>query len=171
MAGRRVVSRGTSRKLVWARTNVTLQPLGGLHAGVDLLDTFRSQGGSSLGATVTRVRGAFSYTPGGVALVNSALMGLYVDSVGLAPTDVADPFTVTGEDWMAWNYIPVVPLGATLGTNTPDVDPVNSWELDVRSQRKVEELQQTLYFVLHNFGGAADQFSITGSVSVLLRLP
>lgn len=171
MAGRRVVSRGTTRKLVWARTNLTWSPLGGAHASNDLLATFRTQGGSTLGATVTRVRGTFAYTSGGVGLVNSAIVGMYVDTVGLTAAGTADPFSATGEDWMQYDMIPVVPVGATLGTNTPAVDPISAWAVDVRSQRKVEELQQTLYMCVHNLGAAADQFTITGSISVLLRLP
>jgi hypothetical protein len=96
---------------------------------------------------------------------------MYVDTVGLTGTQPADPFSATGEDWMQYDMIPVTPVGSTLGTGTPAVDPICAWSVDVRSQRKVEELQQTLYMVMHNLAGATDTFVLTGSVSVLLRLP
>lgn len=169
MPARRPVSRGTSRKLVWARTSVSLQPLGGTAASVDLLTSFRSLGGSTLGATVTRVRGSFSFTTGGVTPANSAIVGMLVETS--TSTDVPDPFVDVGADWLQWEHLPVAPINGSNGTNTPAVDPVYGWAVDVRSQRKMEELQQTLFLSVHNLGPGGDQIILAGYVSVLLRLP
>lgn len=158
-------SRGRQRKFVWDRTLGTIAPP---NTGVDLLAPFRAQPGAThLGATIMRVRGFIipseAFT-GGAAVGN---VGLRIDNWNEDPAEVANqPVLQPDADWMFWGPWNVGIRTAFLEATWNQQASV--WSVDVKSNRKLEELNQTLWL----FGdqtGAADR-TYTYNLSIGMKL-
>jgi len=152
------------RKLIWAR-HITENAAMTNPQQIDLLDEFRTVNGGAqpIGSTVTRV--VISYAQARVAASAVAGSGVIVGLI-VAPTIAAQvplPVTQPHEDWMYWKYLRYWDAGRASQGQA-------AWDFDVRSQRKMAELGQTLWFVAQAQPFVAtDTFSL--AASVLLRLP
>lgn len=170
------------RKLIWARSLDLYQPPAALPAAgtaVDLLAQFRADGGSTLGCTVTRIRMDLSYqisNPGAVNLTSQDMLavGIIVDQLQANQAEVPRPGVEEHADWMYWrrrayttNDFSAVPYG----TGTAPVYLMTE-QIDVKSQRKLEELGETLWCVLDpSYSTGAPIVGVNVNCSVLLRLP
>lgn len=163
--------------MVWARTGGDLTPPAAGTA-VDLLETFRADGGTTIGATVTRTRLSLSLNWGGLVAdqtINRLVMGVLVDQRDQPESQVPRPAVELHADWMHWAPYPAVPEYSALtypGVETPDpVGLLTSLMIDVKSQRKCEELGDTLWAVFDPTFAGVTELNITWSASVLLKLP
>jgi len=169
---RMVSSRTTTRKrrFTWARTidtSPTLVPTDAL----DLLDDYRTSLGllaNLPGTTVVRLIGDLQveYEPTTVFDATSGIVfGVYVDTLG---STAAIPAAFPGEDWIWWQFWPVsYGFDAVGGTNT---DRIFSIHVDARAARKLEEIQQTLFFVWSVLG-PVDTATMQSAWSVGLKQP
>ena len=115
-----------------------------------------------LGTTVTRVRGFGNAHVTGATDPPSdlgILWGLIVDSRRHTAAEVPSPETEEHADWMQWRWQPL--------NNTPVWD----WEVDVKSQRKMEELEETLWLTWSPTGAGLGIDGVTWILSILLKLP
>lgn len=178
------------RKLIWARMSPAISTLTNLNTGVggaiesqDLLQSFRSQAGTTrgpVGLTVMRVRMKFYFNTGTAAADvlagNLIYYGLRVmDFNELVRQETAEtfdqgPITDAHSDWMAWGAIPVK---ATNFNSAGSTTLVSGWEeVDVKSMRKIDELGQTLGLVLQGTNATVSSYgTVHASTSVLLALP
>jgi hypothetical protein len=170
---RRMAHRGGTfprpRSTTWARAvNVTAQGANGNYSTLDLLGPFKTSGGQQQGVTVTRIHLDFIVTSA-VAASDSFSWGILKGQdadVGLniagAPTPVTHPY----EDWMMWRT-----EVACAGVNTQYWELSNHLCMDIKSQRRLEELQETLNLVILRNSVAAASLATTVVTSVLLKLP
>lgn len=165
------------RKLVWARQTASGAPTTiatGQAAVFDLLATFRAANGGAvpLGSTVTRVRIDMATEYVNInGLVGCLTTGLIVDqalSAANPSTEVPEPDSEPHADWMYWRSFFRLPAGD--GDLVGTASAVNvTYEIDVRSQRKMEELGESLFWVVKNSTAASHLVQV--SASVLLKLP
>lgn len=152
-----------SRKFIWARRTYTNQVLVAGVNWLNLLDQFEAEYGAQLlGATVMRIRGTLAFEAAVTAPVLSGA-GILVST----DEDISDgvdegPVNEPHKDWMA--YQPIILSNVSAAANRFD------WELDVKSNRRMEELGQGLALVVDN-GIAATTIDMTGAVSVGVKLP
>lgn len=158
-----------SRKFVWARRTLNNQPTPADQPfWLNILDQFETEYGAQLlGATVMRIRGKIMFITPEVTNVNFAMAaGIIVDSDENIADGVDDgPWHAPHKDWMA--YEPVIFSGQ---------DPTFQnyvWDIDVKSNRKIEELGQGLALVFDNrsTGETGSIVDMAGVVSVGLKLP
>ena len=138
---------GPRRKLVWATLNTAPTITANGHVVLEMLGNLRVAGASVLGATVMRTHlscGLFW-----AATTEFYQVGLIVGRLEDVGTTVLDPNTNPGEDWMFNQQVFAHASGAT-------VDAASWAAFDVRSKRKMEELDQTYLLSLH-FTGAANK--------------
>lgn len=163
----------TRRKLIWARQpavdgNI---PVGGT-TQVDLLANFETLYGAQLiGCTVMRIRGKVSVASAVSAPATSAplpsVMGILVTNGTVIPGTVAGPIASPYEDWMMYDSAYLSHGSELIAPGLPSLALV---EFDVKSMRKIDELQQRLLWVIQNHPGAPlRNFNLT--TSVLLALP
>lgn len=159
----RGVSRGTARKKVWTRSFIGQTTLAAAAGSYSLpLASFETDYGAQLlGVTVARIRAQlWIQAPNGR---NGYLYGFRIataDTVAdLAPAPAQAPGTMPNADWMAYG---LAHAGAQGGLD-------NLVDVDVRSMRKLDELNQTLLLAVENVG--ADALTWGGHVSVLVLLP
>lgn len=164
-------TRSSRRKLVWAR-GVNISP-GETVRSYDLLANWRTamDWGSTPGVTIRRIRmdvtamgSDFSDYEAGFA-PNLPVLGLIVWSQDTAPEDLPDPVDTEGRhsDWMSWGqYSPLAQGGNSA-----------QFTVDVKSQRKLEEMRQTVWLVRDTVGqvGAENTTLFRINTSVLLALP
>lgn len=160
------------RKLIWARSIDVMAPALVPAAGtaVDLLAQFRADGGSTLGSTVTRVLLDFQVLwSNDITTTDRVGVGVIVDQLQTDETEVPRPGVEPHADWMYWRMTGVSPQDLAI---TPSSTAVQSaWAVDVKSQRRMEELGQTLWLVMDPTFGGATTLSVQCNASVLLRLP
>jgi len=165
--GRRFAgSASARRRRVWARHSsqfavVDPTPLASV---VDLLDLFAAAalGRASVGTTIGAVKlqlGVVRNT--GTAPNPGVLWGLQVGPRTMDPADL-DPGDFTGAagahaDWMMWTFCG--PTGLT-----------GHQAYDIKSQRKMDEVGQTLWFAVAGNSGT-DTFNVKVTASTLLLLP
>lgn len=163
-------ARQQRRKFVWHRipAGVWTNPGGTGPFGVDLLSDFRSMPGAThLGATIMRVRGYVYPSVAEGDPVEPAVAGLRVDTWDQDVTaNLVSPFMGPDEDWMAWfpylDFSTDAPVGVT---GNAQADP---YAVDVKSNRKLEELNETLFL----FGSSTTgDISWYYSLSIGLKLP
>lgn len=164
--------------MVWARTGGDLTPPAAGTA-VDLLETFRADGGSTIGATVTRTRLSLALNWNQLRAgetVTRLVMGVLVDQRDQPEAQVPRPAVELHADWMHWAPYPAVSSGSlawpTLGEDVTNT--ATSLTIDIKSQRKCEELGDTLWAVFDpTFPGGTPvtELNISWSASVLLKLP
>lgn len=160
------------RKLIWARSQDVMVPALVPAAGtaVDLLAQFRTDGGSTLGCTVTRVLLDFQLLwTNDITTTDAMAVGVIVDQLQAAQTEVPRPGVEPHADWMYWRRTGVSPVDLAI---TPSSTAVQSaLAIDVKSQRKMEELGQTLWLVIDPTFGGTTTLTAQVNSSVLLRLP
>lgn len=161
----RNMSRPQRRKLVWGRlwsgtqniaalTTVAIQPLSALETNL---------GADLIGCTVRRVRASFKIrgSVAGNGIRCTMAMGIFPSALAAAPLS---PETDFHEDWMTWHaYFAEPPIA----TESPCL---NNLELDVRAQRRLDELQQTLFWFVRN-SHPTDGLTFSYGVSTLVALP
>lgn len=157
-------SRQVRRKFVWDRTFGAVPTTS---YGVDLLAPFRSQPGAThLGATVTRIRG-YIY-PDSVSDIQIGTVGFRIDSWNEDPAEpLNQPTNQPDEDWLAWlpyNKPPGVPEVAATWNQQASL-----WAVDIKAQRKLEELNQTLWMFVTQAAGNEANYSY--NLSIGLKLP
>lgn len=171
MSARRIVRRaGPRRKLVWARTPIstTLTIAAGVTAPFreDLLANLKTTLASGLlGVTVVRMRGLMTMKSGGQTSLIRQGVKVVDESDFVGASIIEDgPISSPYNDWMMIeSYV------------TGDVD-TNASEatcrvFDVRSARKIDEVQQTLALYVQPTSGGAGTLGVVGDFSVLLMLP
>ena len=170
---RATVSRGTSRKFVWARHFFAGTMTGDALAS-DLLSQFETDYGAQLiGCTITRIRG-YMYAIASDAetdTLNAFRAGIRVSTGNLdISSGVPDqsPWTDENADWMAWEPFATV---NTPSTATAD-DPLSARLIDVKAQRRLDELGERLLLI---HGGAPGAPTITWAygwdLSIGVKLP
>jgi len=155
------------RKLVWSRARFDVLSLTG-PSGISLNDCAAGwalvSGTSQLpvGSTVTRVRMDVSVVRSvGAGTRPSVTGGLIVGPTSLDAADVG-PADLQHLDWMWWRE-----LFLSEGNNSTTGP--TSFEIDVQSQRRLQELQSTLWLVFQ--GNGSDTYDLKCAVSALLKLP
>lgn len=152
-----------SRKFIWARRTVNQVAAAAGPTWINVLDQFETElGAQVLGVTVMRIRGTLWFEPAAASDAHMAA-GFLVD----ADENISDgvdegPFDEPHKNWMA--YEPV------LFSSADTQYQVHRWDIDVKSNRKMEELGQGFAFVFDN-QLAATTVQIRGVVSVGLKLP
>lgn len=155
------------RKFVWDRVAGSIP---GPATGADLLANFRDQPGAThLGATIMRVRGYVipSETLGTTG--GAGIVGMRVDTWNEPVSEPTNqPIQQPDADWMAW-----LPwnIGAGEGARmqTSWNENASLWTVDVKSNRKLEELNETLWL----FGDQPAEGNRTYfyNLSIGLKLP
>lgn len=174
MVARRRVSRGTRRKLVWARRpEEQFSVATGEFNGLNLLGDFETAYGANLiGCTIVRMRIRWSAFVADTTGQPVAALGVRVADeatiTATAPTDPLGPLNDAHADWMAWDTtLTTVLQGAT--TNPSLVGPLASRYLDVKAMRKVDELGDAAWLLVDHSSAEAVVFNL--STSVLVALP
>ena len=159
----------TGRTTTWARSvNVFALGANGNYATLDLLAPFKTSGGIQQGATVTRIHLGIAVTSA-VAASDSFAWGILrgQDSdIGANVAGAPVPSTHPYEDWMMWRT-----EVACAGVNTSYWRDANQVEWDLRSQRRLPELQMALNMVVIRNSVTAANLAITAVASILLKLP
>ena len=163
--GRRGGRRAPLRKFVWARWSGVLNPAGQAvddpngPSAVNVLSQFENAYGADIiGSTVVRARGAiYPDLEGGAAiqgrlgLVVEAREELYnIDGTPISNPEVRDsgPMVSPHKDWMM--FFPYFwPANVTTPVSSNAMSAVTGF--DVRANRKIEELGQTLHMYLDEF--------------------
>ena len=134
--------------------------------GVDLLTTFRSAaeyGAQPIGVTVTRVRGRVSLRETTATATNDHFgVGLLIEDRNSLASEIPHPYSDEHADWMMW--MPLTAYGQDGITGS-----WASYEFDVKSQRRMDEVGQTLWLSMD--AAVTSTFSAVISLSVLLKLP
>jgi hypothetical protein len=164
--GRRSTS---TRQTTWATVEATasIAAANGFQT-LDLLSNFKADGGTQQAVTITRTHLRIIPTAGVQAAGNNFHVGLIrgqMSDVGTniagAPTPAAQPY----EDWLLWDHL--------FTDQTASLDAFSGTQLhyDLRSQRRLEELQMNYNLVIDVPASAVFPavFMITGRV--LLKLP
>jgi len=153
--------------MVWARDfNLTTNSAGFV---VDILAGFRSELGITQnlpGMTITRIVGTHDIR---VVSADDAFTrwewGLAAFDV--TPTVGANPLSEPDKDWMFVRQEGVVQIQ---DAGTPVVKRrAAHYDIDVHSQRKLDEMGKTLFYVADNPDG--DNFDVVWQFNVLLKLP
>lgn len=163
-------SRSARRKLIWVHgldTDLATTTTG----AIDVLSDFRTVMGITAnfpGATIARIRGAvqYIYDPAVAATsLSGLLVGFVVNEIGLAsPQPLANP----NADWMYREWLPDAQPGQVIDPAAGAA--MASWQFDVKSMRKLEEVNQTLVFTwIRTSTPNLDELTV--STSVLLMLP
>lgn len=129
---------------------------------VDLLEPYRQRRGvtATPGVTVERIRGTFRpFLVGATAPDSSVFVGIRRCDFD-EPQISNGPFTEPHADWMYYQRL----WSASAGGGFP------VYEIDVKSRRKIHELEQTVCLFSES-PTAEDPTTLTGTVSVLLRMP
>lgn len=158
------------RRFTWARTTESSGALAPT-AALDLLADYRTAIGLTAnlpGTTVVRIRADIQvqYEPTTEFDFTSGIIhGIYVDTLG---STAAIPAAFPGEDWLWWEFWPVSRgFDAVGATNT---DRIFSTQIDTKSSRKLEEIQQTLFYVWSVLG-PVDTAQVFSAFSIGLKQP
>lgn len=173
MARRRFFRRARSarRKLVWNHSVETDTTLGQTNGAVDILADFRTVMGITAnlpGCTIARVRGAvqYLYDPLVAATSLSGLfIGMVVNEIGLASPR---PLTNPNADWFYREWLPDAQPGQVIDPAAGAA--LASWQFDVKSMRKMQEVNQTIAFAWERTA-VPNLNALTVVTSVLIMLP
>ena len=166
-----MVRSGPRRRTTWARVNEDLA-LGasiGAFTTFDLLSDWKAAGGVRQGATIVRTHLIISTTTSPLTAGQQVVFGLIRGQntdVGSNIAGAPAPFTDPYEDWLMWEHR-VATIGATDPTfSTSGACGAFAW--DVKAKRTFLELQESYNMVVENRTAAAVDFTVTGSVLVML---
>ncbi len=157
-------SSGSNRKFVWARQGGSAAVDTDQGLTIDLLQEFQTAYGADiLGSTITRIRGVVQWNLGDVAVAGlAAITAIRTADQTELQADAEGPLTSYHADWMA--FVPTI-----LDDSVP-----SAWhqEIDVRSQRKMEELGRTLALSFEtDAADATTAIEVKYFFSVGLKLP
>ena len=148
------------RRSVWARSQGNTN-IGANSMAIDLLDAYRETEGTGgiAGCTVGRIRFQLAYT----AASGASMPVVGITRADRTVTNVPNPANQNDQfaDWMFWQACPLAGTGS---------DAAAFCDIDVKSMRKLDEVNQTVYFVAQNVGDGGDLVAYYAS-SVLLLLP
>jgi hypothetical protein len=162
-------SRSSGRRTTWARFQFPLQlAAAGDYSTVDLLSQFVADGGVTQGVTIGRTHLNLAVNgPNANDESDQFAWGIIRGQGSDVGTNIAGapaPSTHNYADWMFWDIL------------TCDSDHHyfpgggNVFRLDLKSQRKIPELDMSMNLVAENLSGAVN-LTITVTGSVLLLLP
>lgn len=172
---RRNVSRGTTRKFIWARHVVASQVTGD-PVGSDLLSQFETDYGAQLlGATVVRIRGyMFAFPSVNANAVDQFRFGARVASGNLDLTGAIpdqSPWTDEHADWMLWQPFARAQDAGGL-SSTAQGSELSARMVDVKAARKIEELGERLIMVQGGSPGAPTiEWTYGWDLSIGVKLP
>jgi len=163
------LARSPRRHTTWARSSGTLSVANNAAWDtVDLLQAFRTAGGQQQGVTVARIRLRLAVITA-VAANDSFALGVIrgqLSDVGAtiagAPNPGADPY----EDWLFHSV-----YFASVAPAQYFESGANVMAYDIKSMRKLEELDQRLNIVLGTAAVGSFPLQMGYSTSVLLMLP
>ena len=168
-----VRNRGTNRrKLEWADFSFDFTCAVGNFVSFDVLSQFKGVTGASItGATITRIH-ARTWITSAVVVGDGLSDAFIVDqldetqaSPGIATSTahVLSPAFSPNADWLLYRQWNAHPLYGFAG-------PVNQWEADIRSRRRLREIGDTLLYVFENRDATA---TVSSSVHIraLLAMP
>lgn len=160
---------------MWARSNANTTFSAGapfVPFQADLLTNFAARyGADPLGVTITRIRGIMGMYvgPPGTA-IQLGRVGIRVGAEGEVASTEFNPST-NGEylDWMSFEPFYVIPAG----TATDSVEGTNvcARVVDVKSSRKLEELDQSLFLYAGITGATIQAVTLFYDLSIGLMLP
>ena len=160
-----------NRITTWARTTQVISlAANGNYVAVDLLANFKADGGVQQGCTITRTHinmCTTNATASGDAFSWGLLVAQNTDlgaSLVGAPVPDADPY----EDWSWWRFETACANTGGASAYWPYGNVVN-W--DVKSQRKLDQIQQVYALIIKRQTVAAATLNLTVTVSTLLKLP
>ena len=163
------------RKLTWVRGNATFTA--STAGSVDLLVSFRSLMGITAnlpGSTAVRIHADVqaNYDPGATATqpVDGITDGIQVHEIGVPPPN---PLVNLNDDWMYWRWHPLSGSGENLNPvfTANNGGTVYSWSIDNKSMRKLDEAQQTLWYVWQtNTLASGIQAALFLQWSILLKM-
>jgi len=158
------------RKLVWARAIDSFASAS--NGAADLLLDFKTLYGVTglPGYTVMRVRGKIqvAYGSGAISDISGVTCGMYVAPSDTVVANVARPVTTPNADWMYWEWLPIAQIQAQ---DPADTEKVTAYMIDNKSKRKIDELQDTLWFSYNVSVSAITVATLSYQFSVLLALP
>lgn len=175
MAYRGRTSRRTSsprRKLVWARTSnqsTFTQGAPFTPFQADLLADFNTRyGADALGITVARIRGIMAMETSVAAVTLPGVMAIRVGAEGEVASTEFNPH-VNGKylDWMAYEPFFARPNTTDFGSGAQ----ASTRVIDVKANRKVSELDETLFLYAGSNTATAGTMSVFYNLSILLMLP
>ena len=148
---RRVSTRPQRRKLVWATAQITGATVaaGAQIVPTDLLNNLKVAGSSVLGATVMRTHARIEVIQVSTATTEGCGIGFIVDDAGQPGAPAGVPSIGDfGNDWMLldtmfWGDPGSVVIGGSVFFNH---------QVDLRSKRRIEELQERYLFCFQNNG-------------------
>jgi len=163
-----------ARRTTWARSFGTVSlAAAGTYINDDLLANFRTDGGTTDGCTVTRIHMRLA-VQSAVAATDTFFFGIFRGqntdigtSVAGAPNANTDPY----EDWLYWSQFLANDATGGAGNGYFPGGPGAPYEIDVRAQRKIPQLQQTLVASFGQSAAGAYPLLLAYSASVLLKLP
>jgi len=172
--GRSFTSRRATprRKLEWADFTLDFTVAVGSFVSFDLLAQFKAvTGASTTGSTITRIHSRTWITSAVVVGdgVSDAFIVDQLDEVQASPgvatstAHILSPAFSPNADWMLYRQWNAHPLYGFSG-------PVNQWEADIRSRRRLREIGDTLLYVFENRDATAT-VSVSTHVRTLLALP
>lgn len=162
--------RSARRKLVWIHgldTDLTTTTDG----AIDILADFRTVMGITAnlpGVTIARIRGAvqYVYDPAVAATsLSGTFVGIVVNEIGLASPR---PLTNPNADWMYREWLPDAQPGQVIDPAAGAA--MSSWLFDVKSMRKLQEVNQTLVFTWQRTS-TPNLDELTVQTSTLVMLP
>ena len=132
-------------------------------------------GADAAGTTITRIRGriAWAYFPE-TSLQEPliASWGIRVDEsqvTNLTDTQQVERLQQHYADWLMYEQRYVWPSVEGEGLVSPNL--IHEDVVDIRSQRRLDELQQSLYFVAGVPGIAAGEIKVRANFNILLKKP
>jgi len=158
---------GPRRKMIWADMFVSGVALAtGTVVAFDAMAGFNAAYGADLlGATVTRIRQTFTgrFSDGSWGVGQTARLGWLKGASTLDNVDM-DPIASPYLDWM---FNKSYDFSVVSISNPPDFW---RYEVDLKAQRKMEELQETLHFVVRN-NSVLETLDFNSHARILLKLP
>jgi hypothetical protein len=170
-AHRRQVFSSVRRRTAWATFGLDfVLDSPGTFITADMLGDFKSDLGVTQGCTVARTHMRVSVATAPEA-EDSFYLGMIVEphtNLGVDIAGAPDPQTSPYVDWMWWDHR-VASAGSTLvGTFEGDS---NNWSYDIKSKRKIEQVQEVLALVVINDVTSGTTMTVHCTGRVLLMLP
>lgn len=170
---RRNVSRGTTRKFIWARSNEAVQVTGDAVANDLLLDFETAYGAQLIGCTIVRIRG-YMYAAATEGVSNTADQFRFAARVSSGQVNVGvldqtlSPWADENADWMLWEPFATV--------NSPVVASADgelvARRVDIKAARKLGELGERLVLFLGgNPGAPLITWNVGWDLSIGVKLP
>lgn len=159
------------RKWQWAHHNE--QFAAGTNAGVDLLNDYRTRRGilsGDPGITISRVVGNLQFSvasPVTLDVASGVVIGVLVESRLETSATIQKPLTEPNHDWMWREWVPFShynPMNSTVANAF-----IVSHPLDIQVSRKLEEIDESLWFAWEATGGLS--ISVFADLRLGMKLP